>query len=123
MKKPVIVSRQSLQQMLNDAPADKLQHIVGRALTALFQRQTETEKAGNVTDRDNDVGFTGADARSGSLTAKSYIKNRKLEQWQVDKWLKVQRNGFARLTKYHKQLNEIAVAKAARKGCQLTLNV
>jgi len=123
MKKPVIVSRQSLQQMLNTADSTKLQHIVGRALVALFQRQTETEKAGNVTDRDNDVGFTGADARSGSLTAKSYIKNQKLEQWQVDKWIKVQRNGFARLTKYHKQLNEIAIVKANRKGCQLTLNV
>lgn len=122
MKQKVLVSRESLQQMLDAADAEKRQHIVGRALVVLFQRQTESEKAGNVTDRHNNVGFTSGDARGGSLTAKTYIKNRKLEQWQVDKWLKVQANGFARLTKYHKQLNEAAIEKW-KASHQLTLNV
>jgi hypothetical protein len=105
-----IVTRQSLQQMLDQADHAKRAQIVGRALVALFKRQTEAEKAANVTNNDNGVGFASCDAKSGSLTAKSYLRNRTLEQWQVEKWLRRQKNGFARLTKYAGQLNEIAEA-------------
>jgi hypothetical protein len=114
MKKQVIVTRDSLQKMLDNADAVKRQHIVGRALVALFERQTAAEQADNVTKEDNGVGFAGCDSIGGSLTAKSYLKNKTLQAWQVEKWMKRGSNGYARLCKYAGQLNEIAVAKAQK---------
>lgn len=110
-----IVTRNSLQHMLDAASPEKLQAIVGRALVALFDRQTRDEKAINDTQVWNAVGFSGADGKSGSLTAKYYLKHKKLEDWQVARWTKKGKNGFARLCKYHKQLNDIAEHKAAVK--------
>jgi hypothetical protein len=111
-----IVSRDSLQQMLDQADThEKRAKIIGRALVALFARQTEGEKQANTTDNWNTVGFSGADARSGSLTAKSFMKHGTLQDWQVERWTKRGVNGFSRLTKYHRQLNEIAEAKASYK--------
>jgi hypothetical protein len=109
-----IVTRTSLQTMIDQADDIKVQHVIGRALVALFQRQTESEKSTNDTHNENDIGFSGADAKSGSLTAKYYLKHKKLEQWQIEKWTKRSKNGYARLTKYHKQLNDVAVRKAAK---------
>lgn len=111
MKKQVIVTRESLQAMLDNADAVKRQHIVGRALVALFARQTESEQADNTTKVNNNVGFAGNDSKSGSITAKTYLKRKELADWQVEKWTKPQANGFARLCKYHTQLNEIALRK------------
>ncbi len=114
MKKQVIVTRDSLQKMLDNADAVKRQHIVGRALIALFARQTEDEQRDNQTKLDNNVGFAGCDSKSGSLTAKSYLKHQSLQDWQVEKWLKRGANGYARICKYAGQLNEIALAKAQK---------
>lgn len=114
MKKQVIVTRDSLQKMLDNADAVKRQHIVGRALVALFERQTQDEQRVNDTRILNNLGFQGCDAKSGSITAKTYLKKRSLEDWQVEKWLKKGANGYARLCKYAGQLNEIAVAKAQK---------
>ena len=61
---------------------------------------------------DNGIGFTGADAFSGTMTAKYFLKHNKLESWQVDKWLKQDKKGYPRLCKYHKQINEEANKKA-----------
>lgn len=112
MAKP-IVTRESLQKMLNNPNRDKVKQVVGRALVVLFNNQTQDEKSMNTTNKDNGIGFTGADARSGSLTAKAFLKNNTLEDWQLDRWLKPAASGFSRLTKYHKQLNEAALAKRA----------
>jgi hypothetical protein len=106
-----IVSQQSLQSMLDSPNRQYVINVVGRALVALFERQTREEQATDDTHINNNIGFTGADARSGSLTAKSYLKNKTLADWQVERWLKRAKNGYSRLTKYHKQLNEIAVSK------------
>jgi hypothetical protein len=108
----VLVSRESLQTLIDTASFEKQQVIVGRALVALFNRQTRDEQSSNTTNKHNTVGFTGADGLGGSLTAKYYLKHNKLMDWQVDKWTKKAKNGFARLTKYHKQLNEVAMEKA-----------
>ena len=108
-----IVSQNSLQLMLEAASPEKRVAIIGRALVALFNRQTETEKTINDTTQWNKVGFSGADGKSGSLTAKYYLKHGTLLDWQVERWMKPQRNGYARLCKYHKQLNEIATRKMA----------
>jgi len=110
-KAKVLVARESLQAMLNDPRPGFAMHVVGKALWALFQRQTDAEQVTNETNRHNSIGFTGADAYSGSLSAKYYRKHKRLEDWMVDKWTRKAKNGFARLTKYHKQLNEVALEK------------
>jgi hypothetical protein len=107
-----LVTRDSLAQMLRNPNPSYVETVVGRALVALLQRQTKDEQATNDTRVWNSVGFSGADARSGTLTAKSFIKNRgKLQPWQVEKWTKPAKNGYPRLCKYAEQLNQIAVEK------------
>ena len=114
-KAAAIVTKDSLQKLIDNAPAEMLPHVVGKALVGLFDRQTADEKAVNSTNVNNSMGFTGADAKSGSLTARSYLKNKNLLQWQIDRWTKKNANGYSRLAKYHSQLNEIAIRKAAAK--------
>jgi hypothetical protein len=87
-------------------------HAIGKALVHLFNRQTDDEQATNDTHVHNARGFTGADAYSGSITAKYYLKHRTLLDWQVDRWVKKNGKGYARLSKYWKQINEEAVKKA-----------
>lgn len=111
MAKQVIVTRDSLQQMLNNTNPAYVMAVIGRALVHIHNRQTESEKVTNSTKEHNGIGFAGCDARSGSMTAKYYLKNNKLEQWMIEKWLKRGSNGFSRLTKYHSQLNEVATSK------------
>lgn len=106
-----LVTKESLNTLLTDANDQKRIHIIGRALVALFERQTHTEQSADHTSELNGVGFAGCDARSGSLTAKSYLKNKTLQQWQVDRWMKIGKNGWPRICKYAVQLNEIAEAK------------
>lgn len=128
MTKTAIVTRESLRAMIIDQPHEKVQHVIGRALVALFERQTASEKASDGTTEDNGVGFAGADAKGGSLTAKSYLARKSLVGWQVEKWARVGTNGFPRICKYHRQLNEIAVARReseilqARAGQHAELN-
>jgi hypothetical protein len=109
-KQPAIVTAQNLNQMLQDPV--KRQHVIGRALVALFRRQTEAERQTNDTRVWNTVGFSGADARRGSLTAKYYLKHKSLLDWQVEQWMRPARNGLPRLCKYTRQLNEIAIQRA-----------
>jgi hypothetical protein len=112
-KVQTIVSREWISGYIATQPRDKVEKLVGRALVQLLKRQTREEQSSNTTNQDNGVGFTGSDGRSGALTAKSYLKNGSLQDWQLEKWTKPGKNGFPRLAKYAKQLNEIALEKAA----------
>ena len=47
---------------------------VARALVVLYNRQTVDEQQSEETRHLNGIGFTGADAYSGSLTAKYFLK-------------------------------------------------
>lgn len=87
-------------------------HAIGRALVHLFNRQTEDEQQSNDTKHDNQRGFTSGDARRGSITAKYYLKHRKLELWQQEYWLKLDRKGRTRLGKYYRQIAEEARKKS-----------
>lgn len=107
-----LVTKESLQKMLADADEVKRARIVGRALVGLFERQTADEQAANTTSKHNTIGFAACDAKSGSLTAKYFIKHGQLLDWQVDRWLKRQPDGFPRLCRYVRQLDEIAQARA-----------
>ena len=109
-----IVTRDSLQSMLTNPNPSYVAKVVGRALVALFQYQTASEKSSNTTDNQNGVGFAGCDAYSGSMTAKYFMKHGTLADWQVAKWTKIQKNGYARLCKYSNQLNKIAEDKASK---------
>ncbi|RKZ15598.1 hypothetical protein DRQ53_08595 [bacterium] len=112
MAKQTIVTRDWLKTYVETQPRQKVEQMIGRALVALLKRQTADEQASNDTREENGIGFSGADARSGSITAKSYIKNKgKLLDWQMEKWTKPARNGYPRISKYHRQLNEIALEK------------
>jgi hypothetical protein len=106
------ITRDSIQQMLNDPRPDFAMHVVGRALVQLYKRQTEEEQRDNETKEYNSIGFAGCDGKSGTLTAKYYLKHKRLEQWMIDKWTKLsERTGYARLCKYHTQLNNIVQQK------------
>lgn len=113
-----IVTKDSLNAMLQAAEPQRRVHIIGRALVALFERQTAAEQSSDSTSNDNGIGFASSDARSGSLTAKSYIARQNLVQWQVDQWMRPSR-GYPRICKYARQLNEIAEEKQRKKVCQL----
>lgn len=108
-----LVTKESLQRMLEAADLVKRQQIVGRALVALFARQTASEQRANSTDQDNGIGFASCDAKQGSISAKTFMKRGALMEFQMQRWLTVDRNGFFRITKYHRQLNEVANEKRA----------
>lgn len=111
-----IITKDGLQQMLDQADHSRRVHIVGRALVVLFNNQTKDEQQTQRTIMHNGIGFTGADAHSGCLTAKCYLANKTLQDWQLEKWLRRDKSGYARICKYHAQLNEAAERKAAVRG-------
>ena len=109
-----IVTRDTIATMLRNPNRKYVETVVGRALVALLQRQTRSEQDANSTQEHNGVGFSGCDGRSGTLTAKSFIKNGGLLDWQIKRWTQLSgKTGYPRLAKYHTQLNEIALEKAA----------
>jgi hypothetical protein len=113
MKQPKIVTRDTLQHMLDTGDMQTKITVVGRACVALFKLQTEAEKAVNATNNTNGVGFSQSDAKRGSLAAKTFLKRSTLHDFQLEIWLKPQRNGYAKITKYARQLNDVAIAKRA----------
>lgn len=109
-----IVSKDYMMNFLSTKDKEKVMHFVGRALVALFNRQIESEKVANNSRVENNRGFSKPDARNGSMTAKAYLKNGKLEDWQVNLWIEKSFRGRPRLLKYSDQLNEIAIEKKAK---------
>jgi hypothetical protein len=105
-----IVTKESMIKFLSEKDHELVIHFIGRALVCLFNRQLSDEKDTNVTRHDNNIGFTPSDAMTGSLTAKYYLKHKSLLDWQIEKWMKDFR-GAPRITKYWRQLNEIANEK------------
>lgn len=105
-----IVTRESLQAML-DKDVNYAHRVIGRALVALYQHQTEEEKYCEEAHDSNDMGFNAFDAKVGSLHAKQYLKYGRISNEGVRLWLKKNKHGWSRLTKYHRQLNVIAVNK------------
>jgi hypothetical protein len=112
MKK--LVTKDSLVALLARDHKTKVQ-VIGRALVALFHRQVEDEKNTNNTKHHNLQGFTPADAYSGTITAKYFLKHHNLLDWQIEKWMKVTATGYPRIARYSRQLNEVANEKLAAK--------
>lgn len=108
-----IVTKESLLALIDKADFDKRKQIIGRACVALFKEQLKDERETNKTVTTNYKGFTAGDARQGSITAKYFIKNKSLLDWQVELWLKRDVRGTPRIVKYWKQLDRAAKLKQA----------
>lgn len=105
-----LVTRASLMQLLaNDKIRDK---VIGRALVGLLRRQTDAESQTNTTQAHNLRGFMPCDAKQGSISAKTFIKRGELLEFQVKHWMEPTKQGYPRICKYVRQLNEIANEKA-----------
>ena len=111
MKATKLVTRDTMNIMLNESKAKQIA-VIGRALVAIFKYQTASEQGSNSTVEQNGVGFAGCDAYGGSMTAKYFMRHNTLQGWQVEKWMKVGKNGYPRICKYHAQLNTIAKGRA-----------
>jgi hypothetical protein len=107
-----IVTREYIADKLTSTDQDFVSRFIGRALVVLFNRQTVDEKSTNDTKHHNMMGFTGADARQGSLSAKYFLKHGKLEDWQIKAWTRPNKHGVPRLAKYWQQLDQAAKQKA-----------
>src|SRR5690606_40017154 len=105
--KKKIVTREWLAQKVKENP----QRTIGRALVAIFRRQTAEEKSGNLTKFHNGVGFSSNDARLGCIGAKYFIKHGTLSESLMKGWLKADKKGLPRIVKYVRQLNEIAIER------------
>jgi hypothetical protein len=114
MKKPnrptPIVTKQWLAEKVRANPS----YVIGRALLALFKRQTEAEQAYNITKLHNGIGFSANDARVGCIAAKTYLKYGSLQGKLLQAWLKPNKQGLPRIVKYSNQLNEIALQRIAQ---------
>lgn len=107
MKQLKIVTKEWLVAKIAANPS----HTIGRALVALFNEQTNEEKSDNITKFRNGAGFAKPDARVGAIAAKTFLKNGKLEDWQLRVWMKPNKQNLPRIVKYADQLNEIANRK------------
>lgn len=107
MRKEKIVTKEWLKGKVIANPS----LYIGRALVALFNRQTAEEKQTNDTKFLNGIGFSANDGRIGALGAKYYMKYGTLLEWQLKPWLKLDKKGYPRIVKYAKQLNDIAIDK------------
>ncbi len=94
MKTEKLVTRQSLQQLLDHSDQVKKMVIVGRALTHLYERQTLNEQTAHSTSEDNNVGFTAFDPAFGTICARQWIDRQYLSEKQVQIWTRVMKNGF-----------------------------
>ncbi len=108
-----LVTKSKMIEALNDPRPGFKERYIGKALVAIFNFQTEEEKTHNDTETNNNIGFSGSDAKDGSITAKYFLKHGTLLEWMVDNWMKDFR-GSPRITKYARQLNIVAEAKAAK---------
>ena len=108
-----IVTRESVIEYIdrNAENRSALVNYIGRALVVVFNNQTDTEQKINETTKHNDIGFTGADAHGGSITAKYFLKHHNLLDWQIERWTKKNSRGIPRIAKYWKQLDVAAKAK------------
>jgi len=108
-----IVTKESLNNMLQNP--EKRVLVLGRALLAIYKRQTEQEQNINDTVEHNNVGFTSADAARGSISARYFMHRHTLNERTIAHWMAKTKNGYPRICKYSKQLNEIAIERASKK--------
>ncbi len=80
-----------------------------RAILAIYKKQTEDEQRLQETNRNNGVGFTGADARILSDLAQQILRGHHLSEKQLTKI------AYRKIAKYAVQLAKIAGIKVEHK--------
>lgn len=111
MKTVKLVTKDSMVELLSDPNKKFIEAVIGRAILALYNRQTASEQNSHITKEANGIGFTSYDAEIGSKTAECWKNKGTLEFWMVRYWTKKGKAGFPAVSRYHKQLNEIALEK------------
>lgn len=81
---------------------------VGRALIALNERQTASERGMQVTVIANGVGFKPSDAFMGTSCARPYTRIGFLSPKQLSYWRAPAGKNSFRIGQYHRQLIEVA---------------
>ena len=114
MKQSKIVTKESLNAMLRHPDRNRVKKVIGRALVRIHERQTPQEQNIDCTIVQNGIGFAACDAYWGSKHAKGFLANGTLSDRAFYHWLKRDRRGTPRISKYHRQLNEVAVELANR---------
>ena len=109
------ITKTWMQNKINSAKARNDQlfliHFVGRALLVLLSNQTsEEQKEGSVREA-NGYGFCTYESEIGTSHAKYYQQKKFLTEKQYNFWL-AEREGFARICKYYRQLNIAAQEKS-----------
>lgn len=104
------VTKEWLAAKVQENPA----YVIGRALAAIYQRQTASEQQAQTTRIQNGIGFSKPDARIGCIGARQFL-NHNQQQWVIDVWLRKAADGLPRICKYAKQLNDIAKEKEDKK--------
>jgi len=95
------------------------QRVLGRALMAIYKRQTAAEQSATTTKHNNGVGFSKPDARIGSIGARQYMNGDKVQPWVVEIWMLKAKDGLPRICKYAAQLNDIAEERRIQKLVEL----
>lgn len=111
-KSHALVTKDSLKSMLSHHDKRYVQAVIGRALIALAQRQTQDEIKSLRSCEHNGIGFSKVDSKVGVMVAKHYERFHRLSPWMVTNWMRPDKKGYPRLCKYHKQLDETAYEKA-----------
>jgi len=91
------------------------QRVLGRALMAIYKRQTSAEQSTNATKHNNGVGFSKPDARIGGIGARQYMDGGKVQPWVIDIWMYPAKDGLPRICKYAAQLDEVRKEREASK--------
>jgi hypothetical protein len=98
-----LVTKDSLRKLLKE----KRIEVLGRALVAIYNRQTTEEQKSERTRFVNGRGFDTVDGKIGTICAKHYLKYGTLDLWQHRYW-------YERILKYTNQLNDVAIEKRLR---------
>lgn len=106
------VTKEWLAAKIKENPA----RTIGRALLAIYKKQTATEQALSSTVIPNGIGFSKPDARVGGIGARQYQNTSRLDQWCIDVWMRPARDGYPRICKYADQLNAISEEKKKEVG-------
>lgn len=93
---------------LQDKLKEDCQKLIGRALLAIYRNQTPDEQSSSDTKYLNGIGFSGADAKLGTVCVRYYLQHGNLADWMLKVWSRPTKTGYPKICKYATQLNKIA---------------
>jgi len=111
-----IVRRKAVKIVTKDYLRDRLTKpdcikVLGRALVRIYERQTSDEQQSESTELKNSQGFTAFDARLGTLAARQFLETGSIGIKLTAYWLAQDKNGYPKICRYVRQLNEVAVER------------